>query len=344
MNLVINDYIGVNASHPMIKSTNWFTDVVKYDSGKEQRNQVRVAPTRMWVATWSILNATQRNNMMEVYNRAKGRYDTFQFRDPQEEDGSSTKTAVTYAVPSANNSAGTFTITGDFASIFKDGVHFEIVGAGVNDGNWICDDDATSDGTTTTVTVTVAPATTAVAASAQIQDYQLNHTYYSGETEAWVEDRNELQHFPIIGVNIVAETFTIAGSHLEQLEAGTLFIVTDSTGNDENWVVSSVERSGANTVVTVTGNITSAVVDGTIVVLNVISNAVEMTPGVDYEVDEHTGIVQFLTDKSPADTHVVTATYKYNFRVRFNTDFKEIVEFVNNKWEFSEVEIMEVKP
>jgi len=343
MNLVINDYLGVKASHPISKINNWFTDVVKYDSGKEQRNQTRESPTRTWLVGWSILTETQRNAAIEVYNRAKGRFDTFQFRDPQEETGVSTETAVAYTADAADGTLETFTVTGDIASVFKSGVKFEITG-GVNDGDWVCDGDAVSDGIDTTVTVTATPVTTAVNATLLIQDFQLNHTYYSGEAEAWSENRNEIQYFPIVGVSIANDTITVAGSHLDSLEAGTLFIITDSTGNDENWVVSTVERSGTNTLVTVTGNITDATVDGTVVILNVISNAVEMTPGVDYEVDEHTGIVQFLNNRSPADTHVVTATYKYNFRVRFNTDSQIITEFVNGKWEFIEVELAEVKP
>jgi len=343
MNLTINDYIGVQATHPVSKVNNWFTDVVKFDSGVEQRNQIRESPTRMWRISWSILTETQRNSAMEIYDRAKGRYDTFQFRDPQEESGSSTETSVAYTVDAADNASSSFTITGDYPEIFLDGVHFEITG-GANIGDWVCDGNSTSDGSNTTVTVTVAPGDTAVNATALIQDYQLNHTYYSGETEAWTEDRNEIQHFPITDVSTVDETFTIAGAHLEQLASGTKFIVTDSTGNDENWVVDTVERSGSNTLITVTGNITDATVDGTIVILNVLSEAAEQTPGVDYEIDEHTGIIQFLNTKAPTVGKVVTATYKYNFRVRFNTDQQTITEFVNNKWEFMEIELMEVKP
>jgi len=343
MNLVINDCIGVQATHPVSKINNWFTDVVKFDSGKEQRNQIRESPTRGWVINWSILTESQRNSAMEIYNRAKGRYDTFQFRDPQEESGSSTEKAIEYTATAADNTAKTFTITGDVLEIFTNGTKFEIT-SGVNDGDWVCDGDSTSDGSDTTVTVTAAPTTTAVSATLSIQDYQLNTTYYSGKSEEWTEDRNEIQNFAITGVSVGDDTFTIAGSHLEQLEAGTKFIVTDSTGNDENWVVDSVARSGINTVVTVTGNITNATVDGTIVILNVISNAVEMTPGVDYEIDEHTGIVQFLANKSPANGHVVTATYKYNFRVRFGSDVQPITEFTDDKWEFIEIELMEVKP
>ena len=342
MNLVINDYIGTNATHPVSKVHTWFTDVVQFDSGIEQRNQVREAPVRLWTLGWSVMTEAQRNSAVEIYNRAKGQYNTFQFRDPQEEDGSSSETAVAYTADAASDTAKTFTVVGDVPEIFLDGVHFEVTG-GVNDGDWVCDGDATSDGSNTTVTVTVAPTATAVDATIQIQDYQLNHTYYSGETEEWSEDRNELQHFPIIDVDIVADTLTIAGAHTDQLEAGTLFIVTDSTANDENWVVESVERSGANTIVTVTGDITDATVDGTIVILNVISNAVEMTPGVDYEINEHTGVIQFLNNKSPANAHIVTATYKYNFRVRFNTDEQIISEFAYGKWEFIEVELLEVK-
>jgi len=342
MDLVINDFISIPATHPVSKINNWHTDVVKFDSGKEQRNQIRESPTRIWQIGWGIMTETQRNEAMEVYDRAKGRYNTFQFRDPQEEIGSSTETAVAYTADSADNTSKTFIIIGDIPEIFMDGIRFEIT-AGVNDGDWVCDGNSISDGTNTTVTVTAAPTTTGVNATILIQDYQLNTTYYSGESEAWIEDRNEIQHFSIIAVSTANETFKIAGSHLEQLESGTLFIVTDSTGNDKNWVVDTVERSGTGTLITVTGNITNAIVDGVIIILNVISNSVEQVPGTDYEVDEHTGIVQFLANQSPTNTHVVTATYKYNFRVRFNSDFQAMTEFVYGKWELAEIELVEVK-
>ena len=343
MHAVINDFIAIAATHPVSKTLNWHTDLVRYDSGKEQRNQVRESPTKMWELGWSIMTTAQRNQAIELYGRAKGRFNTFQFRDPQEEDGISAQPTTGYTATSADNDTKTFVITSDVPEIFKDGVKFDIT-AGVNDGSWTCSGTPVSDGTNITVTVTIAPVTTAVDAPVRLQTYFMNHTYYDGEAESYTENRMELQHFSITAVSTVDETFTVTGAHTDQLEAGVLFIVTDSTGNDKNWVVDSVVRSGGNTVVTVTGNITNAVADGTIVILNVESNAVEMTPGVDYEVDEHAGTIEFLTNKAPVGGVDVTATYKYNYRVRFNSDFMPIIEFAHNKWEFQGVEIVEVKP
>ena len=58
MNLVLNDYVSIMPTHPVGKVNQWTTDVVKFDSGIEQRNQIRESPTRHWSIGWSILNAT----------------------------------------------------------------------------------------------------------------------------------------------------------------------------------------------------------------------------------------------------------------------------------------------
>lgn len=343
MNIVINDFIGIQATHPISKTPAWNTDVVRYDSGTEQRNQILESPIRLWGMNWGILNQSQAVKAIELYNRAKGRYGTFQFRDPDEELGVSAETSVTHTVTSADNATSSFVVTGDIPEFFKDGVHFEVM-AGANDGDWICDGNAVSDGVDTTVTTTIAPADEVASRNLQIQDYQLNTTYYSGESESWQEDRNELQNFAITDVDIVNETFLIAGQHASKFTATTKFIVTDSTGNDANWIVSSVARQGTDTLITVTGDITDATVDGTIILIEVTSNSIVQVPGTDYEIDENTGIVQFLNNQSPANGLVVAATYSYNFRVRFNSDAKGITEFTYHKYEFLNIELLEVKP
>lgn len=63
-----------------------------------------------------------------------------------------------------------------------------------------------------------------------------------------------------------AETFTVAGDKTALFVAGLKFRVEGSTGNDGSWEVDS-SVFGAATVITVTGNITDATADGTIVVV-----------------------------------------------------------------------------
>ena len=63
---------------------------------------------------------------------------------------------------------------------------------------------------------------------------------------------------------VLDETFTIAGDYSDFFVAGVHFRVEGSTGNDDSWEVSS-SVFGAATVITVTGDVTDATADGTIV-------------------------------------------------------------------------------
>ena len=70
------------------------------------------------------------------------------------------------------------------------------------------------------------------------------------------------------GVDTGAETFTLSGvDATSYFPNGAIFLVDGSTGNDAEWTVSSSSYAASDTVITVTGNITDATVDGTIYVL-----------------------------------------------------------------------------
>lgn len=346
MNEVLNDFVSLPFSYPVNKRLIWRTDIVVLDTAKEQRNQVWSQPLRQWVLIWDIMNETVRNELVELYQRAKGMYNTFLFRDVKDEDGLYSDTQIEYtvnAVDSDDATAKTFKITDDIAPLFPDGLTFEIT-AGNNDGVFTVNGNATSNGTTTTIIVNESVAVEGSVRILLIQDFQLDHDYYLGENETWVEDRKDIQNFAITNVSVGSETFTIAGRHLNQFAATTKFIVQGSTGNDANWVVSSVVRNGPNTVITVTGNITDATVDGTIIILYVESNSVAQVPTTEYTVDVTTGVITFTENQSPADTHVVTAIYKFNYRVRFDVDNYSDLNFSYEKWLIEELIIIEVKP
>lgn len=71
--------------------------------------------------------------------------------------------------------------------------------------------------------------------------------------------------YAIGDVDDAAETFTVSGEDATAIfSAGAEFVVTGSTGNDGTWTVDTSVLSGADTVITVTGNITNATVDGNI--------------------------------------------------------------------------------
>lgn len=72
--------------------------------------------------------------------------------------------------------------------------------------------------------------------------------------------------FAITAAVPAADTLTVAGDKTAIFLPGLKFRVQGSTGNDGSWTVAT-SAFGAATVITVTGDITSAVADGTIVVV-----------------------------------------------------------------------------
>ena len=211
MTLVLNDFVGDAAftgfdqANPVIVNYQWRTDVVQFDNAKEQRNQILVQPIRRWRVNWPFLDLAARNKLIEIFQRAKGKFDTFYWADET-----------------------------DFECALADWTH----------------NLSTGDATT-----------------------QLGKTYYIGETEAWTEDKKNIQpsakFTPVIKVNGVAKT-----------------------------------------------------------------------EGVDFTLDDTTGIITW-TGFSPSDGEVLTANYYFYYRVRFDFDIHE--DKMRNADIFSTVlEIVEV--
>ena len=87
INLVINDFVGDAAftgfdeAEPLRKEFEFVTDVVGYDSGKEQRNQIMTQPKRRWFLNWTVIDLAGRDKLLELYQRARGRYEEFLLAD-----------------------------------------------------------------------------------------------------------------------------------------------------------------------------------------------------------------------------------------------------------------------
>ena len=87
MELVITIQASKKYNYPLRMRSEWRTDVVNYDSsGVEQRNQVWSKPRRSWALPYSVLTLTQRNELFELAQRAKGRTSTFLFEDPYDHE------------------------------------------------------------------------------------------------------------------------------------------------------------------------------------------------------------------------------------------------------------------
>jgi uncharacterized protein (TIGR02217 family) len=85
--VLLNDYVagpsykGFGQQFPVVKSYEWRTDLVQYDSGREQRNQIWSRPVRRWKINWQAMDEPARNRLIEVFHRARGSYRTFMWRD-----------------------------------------------------------------------------------------------------------------------------------------------------------------------------------------------------------------------------------------------------------------------
>lgn len=79
---VINTFVGKLFGWDLKYTEEWFTDLVDYDTGKEQRNQVWERPKRHWVLPYNVLLTAFRNKLIEICSRAKGIYNVFLFEDP----------------------------------------------------------------------------------------------------------------------------------------------------------------------------------------------------------------------------------------------------------------------
>jgi uncharacterized protein (TIGR02217 family) len=79
---VINTYIGKLFGYNLRLRQEWFTDVVDYDTGKEQSNQVWERPKRHWILPYNAMLRAYRDKLLELHSRAKGKHTVFLFEDP----------------------------------------------------------------------------------------------------------------------------------------------------------------------------------------------------------------------------------------------------------------------
>lgn len=204
-------------------------------------------------------------------------------------------------------------------------------------------------------------------ARGELTTFRLIDVYNENSTIAITQAKHD-----ITAASSSDETFTIAGDHRIDFSAGTKFMVSGSAGgvHDADWVVDSVTLSGSNTVITVTGNITSTSATGHILhsefqlfrtyasgeaetfdedvfdiqpgELAVEVNGAPVTEGVEYNLDDTTGVIIFTATNTPADTIVIDVVFKFYFRVRFDTKYMETLR-ETGIWEVQGLHLVEVK-
>lgn len=338
---LLNTFIDFKQGNPLKKSYEWRTDVVCFDSGLEQRNQILTSPIRHWFLNWPMLPKGNRDKLIELFQRGQGRYKTFRYEDSDDKQASCSFTQTKYDITAVDTSAETFTIAGNHADKFATGVKFAVEGSTGNDGDWTVSSSANS-GSNTIITVTgnITDAT----ADGRIlpKQFQLFATYYSGESESWNEDRKDIKPDSVTGTkgstSIVedtdftlddttgiiifkdgkapqsidvktadagANTFTVEGDVTGDFATGDKFKVTGSTGNDGTYTITNISYSSPDTTITV-ANVPDGTDDGVI-----------------------NQLMQF--------------TFNYYFRVRFNFDAHTDSMIQAGMYSGENLEIIEVK-
>lgn len=94
---VINTFIGKLFGYNLRYEEEWLTDLVDYDTGKEQVNQIWERPKRHWILPYNVLLRAHRDKLLELFSRAKGKYNIFLFEDPYDFECALTECSITAA-------------------------------------------------------------------------------------------------------------------------------------------------------------------------------------------------------------------------------------------------------
>lgn len=202
---VINSFVSKLFGYGLRLREEWKTDVIDFDTGKEQRNQIWSRPKRHWVLPYNVMLREYRDQLIELFRRAHGKYNIFLFEDPYDYECSLSECSIT-------------------------------------------------------------------AVASQV-DFQLIKTYYSDESEYWSENKTRIQ-------------------------PGSVFAPVVK-------------------------------VDGVL-----------KTEGVDYTLDDDTGIVTF--EAAPGAEAVITASYRFYYPVRFDTDEYEELTIWKSIFSMGNIPIIEV--
>jgi len=242
-------FVGKKPAYPLTRRREWKTELVSYDSSKEQVNEIWSYPIRSWDIYYRLLPYDQRAKLVEIFDACRGRSRYVYFVDPNDYDGSSSWTQTKYNIIDLSQDDKYFVISGQHASEFKIGWEFKIAGSTGNNGvytitdvyqtlikTFLCVSEAIPSGTPNGYILSMY--------------FLLYSQYYAGESYSISEPKCDIQ--------------------------------PDSQ---------------------------EVKVDG-----------ITKTEGVHYTLDDAEGVVMFLSDYTPTDGQVITATFDFYYRVRFVDD------------------------
>lgn len=221
----IIDFMNYYLRNPLEFHYSWLTDVVMFDSGLEQRNQILEEPMRSWNLLWNGMLLSERDTLLSAYRQAQGGYDTFFLKDHISFSGIFFATSVKYSFVEASIASDYLAVSGYHADEFFVGQTVFVDAAGPNAGTWTVSSITYDSGTSRTrLWVSEDVGSSDVTGDLYFLGYQLT-AYFTSGPQQWYEDiEYVVADTLIVLIDSVAQTVTVDYS-----ESGG--VVTFTTGS-----------------------------------------------------------------------------------------------------------------
>lgn len=214
----VGTFVGKKPNYPLVRTHNWNTDEVMYDSGFVQDNELYKYPIRQWELHHQHLTEAHRNKLVELFNAARGRGRSLYLIDPLDYQATCTWTQPTYSIGAVDQDDDYFRISGQHASDFQVDWTFKVTGSTGNDGVYTVKDVSQDDNYTYIYVDEEIPDSTGDG-SILLMYFQLYKTYYSGEDYEFSEPKKDIQ----------PGQCTVEVNSVEQTE-GVDYTLTDTEG------------------------------------------------------------------------------------------------------------------
>jgi len=233
--IIGSGFVGKQYAYPFRRRKVWKTDIVRFDSNLEQRNETWSLPLRFWGVQWRLLSEAQRGKLVELFDAGRGSARPLYLEDPLDYSATCTYTQTARAITTADQTDDYFAFEGLYASKWKVGHKFKVINSTGNNGVYTVDRVAQDD-THTFLYVTTAIADSTADGQILRLSFQAYVTYYSGEDYSWDEPKKDIQPGQC--------TVSVGEPPVEQVED------TDYTLSDTEGIVVFVEDSLEETRIT----------------------------------------------------------------------------------------------
>lgn len=187
----ITGFVGKKGTWPLTRRKTWNTEVVSYDSSSEQTNELWSYPVRFWSIRWRLLNITQRNKMLELFDACRGQARQLYFKDSIDYQSTYSWTQPDWTIGDVDQDEDYFRITGQHASKFLVGWEFLVDGSTGNDGVYTVEKVSQDASYTYIYVEEEIPHATADGNLLRMY-FQLCKEYYTGEDYAFTEPKQDI--------------------------------------------------------------------------------------------------------------------------------------------------------